>query len=93
MQVGQHDVLADTDPACDGLTDLAGADDDDDLAHDFLSWAISGFTCASEQHGTVAAQQTMRAGGCPGGLSSRHSTQTLWSLKAFVEATVVPGGS
>ncbi len=31
--VGEHDVLADADAACDGLTDLAGSDDNDDVLH------------------------------------------------------------
>jgi hypothetical protein len=31
--VGEHDVLSDSDPARDGLTDLAGSDDDNDVPH------------------------------------------------------------
>jgi len=31
---GEHDVLADGDPAGDGLTDLAGSDDNDDGLHE-----------------------------------------------------------
>src|SRR5215212_1009827 len=31
--VGEHDVLPDAYPAGDGLTDLAGSDDDDDVLH------------------------------------------------------------
>jgi hypothetical protein len=34
--VGEHDVLPDADPARDGLTDLAGSDDNDD-AHSVTS--------------------------------------------------------
>jgi hypothetical protein len=32
-QVSEQEVLADTDPPRDGLTDLAGANDDDDALH------------------------------------------------------------
>ena len=31
--VGEHDVLPDSDPTRDGLTDLAGSDDDNDVLH------------------------------------------------------------
>ena len=33
VAVGEHDVLSDSDPARDGLTDLAGSDDDNDILH------------------------------------------------------------
>ena len=36
VEVGEHDVLAGADPSGDGLADRAGADDDDDVAHDVL---------------------------------------------------------
>ena len=36
VEVGEHDVLAGADPPGDGLADRAGADDDDDVAHDVL---------------------------------------------------------
>jgi hypothetical protein len=34
---GEHDVPADAHAACDGLTDLAGSDDNDNVLHGFTS--------------------------------------------------------